>query len=111
MKSFIVAPIILVFVIILSGCGGSGTATDAAPTPISEVDALINQYEKTSGECIRMAKKHTTGDVSVTVLLIVARKTFQDEGVKLQQSAGKMSPQQSQRVAAIATKAAPCLGQ
>ena len=94
----------------LSGCGSDAPETVAAPTPVSELDALINDYEKASTECLRMANKHTTGDVSVTVLLIVARKTFQNDGVKLQQSAGKMSPEQSRRVAAIAAKAAPCLG-
>lgn len=95
----------------LSGCGGDkATGTVVAPTPRNEIDVLIDQYEKASGECLRMAKKHTTGDVSVTVLLIVARKTLQTEGVKLQQSAGKMTPEQTQRVAAIAAKTAPCLG-
>lgn len=113
MKSTILASLTLAAVIAfqLSGCGGDKTTeTAAAPTPRNEVDVMIDQYEKASGDCLRMAKKHTTGDVSVTVLLIVARKTFQTEGVKLQQSAGKMSPEQSQRVAAIAAKTAPCLG-
>lgn len=95
----------------LSGCGGSKPAeTAAAPTPVSEIDALINGYEKASGDCLRMSKKHTTGDVSVTVLLIVARKEFQDDGAKLQQMAARLSPAQAQRVASIANKTAPCLG-
>ncbi|MEO7723732.1 MAG: hypothetical protein ABIU29_03455 [Chthoniobacterales bacterium] len=113
MKPTILAPLTLFIGIAfhLSGCGASGTTdTAAAPTPISELDAMINEYENASSDCLRMAKKHTTGDVSVTVLLIVARKTFQDDGVKLQQSAAKMSPEQSQRVAAIKAKTAPCLG-
>ncbi len=113
MKPTILAPLTLFIIIAfqLGGCGASGTTEPvAAPTPISELDAIINDYDKAASECLRMSKKHTTGDVSVTVLLIVARKTFQDDGAKLQQSAAKMSPEQSQRVAAIAAKAAPCLG-
>ncbi len=113
MKSNILASVTLatVFALQLSGCGGGKTTEPATPAaPRNEIDVMIDRYEDASGDCLRMAKKHTTGDVSVTVLLIVARKTFQTEGAKLQQSAAKMSPAQAQRVAAIAAKTAPCLG-
>ncbi len=112
-KSNILASLTLatVFAFQLSGCGGGKATEPATPAaPRNEIDVTIDRYEDASGDCLRMAKKHTTGDVSVTVLLIVARKTFQNEGVQLQQSAAKMSPAQSQRVAAIAAKTAPCLG-
>ncbi|MBA3650184.1 MAG: hypothetical protein H0W66_01565 [Chthoniobacterales bacterium] len=95
----------------LSGCGASNTAdTAVASTPRNEVDVMIDEYEKASNECLRMSKRHTTGDVSVTVLLIVARKTAQQEQAKLQQAAARMSAAQAQRVAAITAKSAPCLG-
>ncbi len=113
MKSTILASLTFAAVVAfhLSGCGGDKTTATATPSaPRNEIDVTIDQYEKASGECLRMAKKHTTGDVSVTVLLIVARKEFQNEGIKLQKSAGQMTPAQSQRVAAIAAKTAPCLG-
>lgn len=112
MKPNILAALTLVIFIAtqLSGCGASGTTdTATAPTPANEVDVMIDEYEKTSNDCLRLANKHTTGDVSITVLLIVARKTFQDEGAKLL-AGGKMTPLQAQRVAAIAARTAPCLG-
>ncbi len=112
MKPAILAPLILFLAIAieLSGCGVGGSTENAAPAPVSELDATINDYEKVSNECLRLSKKLTTGDVSITVLLIVARKNFQDIGAKLQQSAEKMSPPQARRVAAISAKTAPCLG-
>lgn len=113
MKPTIFASLTLVLAVTLqlSGCGAGGKdETAAAPTPVSELDAMINDYEKASNECLRLARKHATGDVSITVLLIVARKAIEDDKAKLQQAAGKMSPPQTQRMAAITGKAAPCLG-
>ena len=111
-KPSLFAPIILLLVAALglSGCGAGGSTENAASTPFNEIDVVINDYEKLSNECLRLSKKHTTGDVSITVLLIVARKNFQDTAAKLQQAAGKMSPLQAKRVAAISAKTAPCLG-
>ncbi|CAN5491734.1 hypothetical protein BH18VER2_BH18VER2_13310 [soil metagenome] len=112
MKPIILASLIplLAVVLSLSGCGAADSRENAASTPVNEVDAMINDYEKLSHECLRLSKKHSTGDVSVTVLLIVARKDFQDTGARLQQANGKMSPLQAERVAAIAAKTAPYLG-
>jgi len=93
----------------LNGCGG-GAADQPAPTPVSELDALINQYDKLSGECLRLSKKHSNGDLSVTVRLIGAQEGFQDTAAKLKQASGKLTPSQKQRVAEIAAEGAPCLG-
>lgn len=111
-KLTILAPITLFLAVVIgfSGCGAGGSTENAAATPVNEINVAINDYEKLSSDCLRLSKKHTTGDVSITVLLIDARKNFQDTGAKLQQSAGKMSPPQAQRVAAISAKTAPCLG-
>ncbi|MEO7723337.1 MAG: hypothetical protein ABIU29_01410 [Chthoniobacterales bacterium] len=113
MKPTIVAPLLfaILFAFQLSGCGESSTTeTVVASAPRNEADGIIDEYEKASNECLRMSKRHTTGDVSVTVLLIVARKTAQQEQAKLHQAAARMSPAQAQRVAAITAKSAPCLG-
>ncbi len=113
MKSTILASLTLaIFLAIgLSGCGASGKDDAAAiTTPRNEVDVLIDDYEKSSNDCLRLFRKHNTGDVSITVLLIVARKTSEQEAAKLGQAAPKMTPSQAQRVAAIAAKTAPCLG-
>ncbi|HEY3664027.1 MAG TPA: hypothetical protein VGL24_12815 [Chthoniobacterales bacterium] len=112
MKPTIFASLALVLAVALqlSGCGAGGGDGTAAPTPVSEIDATINDYEKASNECLRLTRKHMTGDVSITLLLIAAREAFQDDKGKLQQAAGKLSPPQSHRVAAITEKARPCLG-
>jgi hypothetical protein len=101
--------LVLAVALQLSGCGAGGK-DETAPAPVSEIDVMINDYEKASNECLRLARKHTNGDVSITLLLIVARKAFQDDKAKLQHAAGKLSPPQTQRVAAITEKALPCLG-
>lgn len=112
MKPKICGPFILFLTIAigLGACGGGGSTENAAPTPVNEIDAVIGDYEKFSSECQRLSKKHTDGDVSVTVLLIVARKNFQDTALRLQQTSAKMSPLQARRVAAITAKTAPYLG-
>lgn len=112
MKPTIFASLLFAIVLAfqLSGCGASNTVdTAVASTPRNEVDVLIDEYEKASNECLRISKRHSTGDVSVTVLLIGARETAEQEQAKVQQAAAKMSPAQAQRVAAISAKTAPCL--
>ncbi len=84
-------------------------AEEVAMVPISPLDARINSFEKTTNEYVRLSRKHTTGDVSITVLLIQARKSLQEEKATLQQAAPQMTPQQSEKVAAISAKADPYL--
>ena len=112
MKSNNVASFILIllFAVGFGACGPGGTNDPAATsTPVSEVDMRINDYEKAANEYLRLSKKHTTGDVSITVLLIQARKNLQDKSAKVQEFSAKMTPPQNQRVAAISAKAAPNL--
>ena len=107
---FVAATVAVLFAITLGGCD-SGNDAAASSAPPNEVDAQINTYEKAANEYVRLAKKHTSGDVSVTVLLIDARHSLKDESAKVQQTAAKMTPQQTQRVAAISAKTGPYLPQ
>ncbi|MDQ3200501.1 MAG: hypothetical protein M3Q46_15175 [Verrucomicrobiota bacterium] len=93
----------------LTSCGEAGTSEDTVAAPLSPLEIQINSYEKTANEYIRLSKKHGTGDVSITVLLIQARKSFQDEGAELQKAVPQMTPQQAQRVAEITAETAPYL--
>ena len=114
MKPTILVPLVLAVLLALElgSCGPSGTNVTAAPaTPVSETDAMINDYEKAANEYRRLAKKHTAGDVSITVLLIQARENLQDQSAKVQQAARKLTPQQAQRVVTISAATAPYLQQ
>ncbi len=94
----------------LSGCGqGSPIATVAAPAPVSEVDARINEHEKVANEYVRVAKKMKAGDVSLTVRYLDLGRRTREGAAKLQQEPAKMTPEQTQRVAAISAKTAPYL--
>ncbi len=97
----------------LSGCGqgetnGAGTAT-ASQAPQNEIDFLINDYEKTTTQFVKTARKMKGGDVSLTLHYIDLGKEMRAYQPKLQAAAAKMTPPQSQRVAEIAAKAAPYL--
>lgn len=97
----------------LSGCGqegadgsGSTTVTQAQLTP---QDLLINDYEKTTNQFVKTARKLKGGDVSLTLHYIDLNREMAAWPAKLQAQAGKMTPAQSQRVAEISAKAAPYL--
>lgn len=99
------------FAIELSSCEPENTAnpnsmTAAAPGPLNEVDVLINEYEKSANAYRKVAKKLKDGDVSVTVRYIDMGKELRAWPAKLQQVAGKMTPEQAKRAAAIETSAA-----
>ena len=103
---------VILFAVCLSGCGKESTAEASAAgnaVPISEVDLLINDYEKVTNQYVRMAKKLKGGDMSVTVPYIELGKEIRISSAKLQLIAAKMTPEQAQRVASISAKAAPYL--
>ena len=79
----------------------------AAPSPVSPLDASINDYEKTVTAFVHAAKKLRAGDVSVTMPFIDLGDQIRKEAAKLQTQAAAMTPAQAQRVAAISAKAAP----
>lgn len=98
----------VLFAIELSGCGdgNSSAAGTAAATPVSEVDALINDYEKTGSNYVRLGKKMKGGDVSVTILFMEAEKELKEQETKLQTLSPKLSSGQAKRVAAVKAKLA-----
>lgn len=96
------------FVLYAVGLGGCGQEDNTA-TPISEVDRMINDYEKMANEFVRVAKKHKTGDVSITVKLITDEQIIRREVARLQQESARMTPVQAQRLASISAKTAPFL--
>ena len=100
----------ILFAVGLSSCGQEdGTAATVNSTAISEVDRMINEYEKMANEFVRVAKKHETGDVSITVKLITDEQIIRQKVARLQQESAKMTPVQAQRLASISAKTAPFL--
>jgi hypothetical protein len=108
----ILAPLALVtlFAVGLSSCGKeSATTTTAPPAPLDEVDVKLNDYEKLTNEYARAARRLKGGDLSVAVPYLQLGDQTREESAKLQQISGKMTPQQTQRLADISTKVAPYL--
>ncbi len=108
--------LLLLFAAGLSSCSPQRAAEAEAAAkarssaaPVSELDGAINAYEKTANEFVRVAKKIKGGDVSLTIRYMDLTKSTREAAAKLQQEAGKMSPAQAQRVAAITARAAPYL--
>ena len=102
----------ILFAVWLSGCGKESTAESIAAInagPASELDLMINNYEKVTNQYARVARKLKGGDMSVTVSYIDLGKEIRISSAKLQQIAAKMTPEQVQRVASISAKAAPYL--
>ncbi len=94
----------------LISCGPQTPAAQqpgAAPSPVSPLDAAIDDYEKTVTTFVHVAKKHRAGDFSVTMRYIDLEDQIQKEAAKVQQQAATMTPAQAQRVAAVSAKAAP----
>jgi len=109
----ILAPFALaiLFAVVLGGCGKESpdAATTGTPAPVNEVDIRINAYEKLTNEYVSAAKRFKGGDLSATVPYLDLGKSTREESAKLQQISGKMSPQQTQRLAGISAKVAPYL--
>jgi hypothetical protein len=92
----------------LGGCDDTGKSA-VAPTPVNEVDTMLNGYEAVGKECRRMAKKMREGDVSVTALYISLGHEFRDWPAKHAPLWAKMTPAQAQRAAAITAQTTPDL--
>jgi hypothetical protein len=109
----ILAPLALftLLAIGLISCGKEGEiATTATPSaPLNEVDVKLNDYEKLANEYARAARRFKGGDLSVTVPYLELDGQTREESAKLQQIAGKMTPQQTQRLAEISARVAPYL--
>jgi hypothetical protein len=104
----------IAFALLLAGslgsCGqGNNGGAQAAATPVNEVDAMLDGYEKAGLQCRKMAKKLHEGDVSVTILFLNAGDDFRQYPAKHAQLWAKMTPAQAQRAAQIAAKTAPDL--
>ena len=100
----------ILFAVELSSCGQEdSTAATVNSSPIKEVDRMIDEYEKMANEFVRVAKKHQTGDVSITVKLITDEQIIRQEVARLQQESAKMTPVQAQRLASISARTAPYL--
>lgn len=59
-----------------------------------------------ANEFVRVAKKHKTGDVSITVKLITDEQIIRQEVARLQQESARMTPVQAQRLARISDRTA-----
>ena len=70
---------------------------------------MINDYEKSTNEYVKVAKRLKGGDMSVTMRFIELGKTVREFPAKHQQLWAKMTPAQAQRVATISAKSAPFL--
>jgi type IV pilus biogenesis protein CpaD/CtpE len=105
-------PILLVLILSaafgLSSCGQEAPPAPAVPAaPLTELDRIINEYERAVDEYVKAFKRHQGGDMGVTMLLIQDEDTIKQTGAKLAQKSGEMNPAQKQRMAAIAAKKAP----
>lgn len=103
----------ILFAVELSSCSKespiAATTTTGPPAPVSEVDVMINDYEKVANEYVRVAKRLKGGDMSVTVRYLELDKHTREESAKLQQISVKMTPQQAQRLANISARTVPYL--
>ncbi len=86
------------------------TTTASAALPGShQVEAIINDYEKVSNECVRFSKKLRDGDVSIAVRYLELERRAKEESAQLQQASAQMTTEQAKRVAAISARTAPFL--
>jgi hypothetical protein len=100
----------ILFAVEFSNCSrenASATATPAAP--VNEIDLKINDYEKVANQYAKVSKRLKGGDMSVTVPCIELGKQTREAAAKLQAESPKMTPPQTQRVAAISARMAPYL--
>ncbi|MBA3963239.1 MAG: hypothetical protein H0X40_15250 [Chthoniobacterales bacterium] len=104
----LIAPLLLV----LGGCGEDAPDTTAKKDPhvhLNEIDFMINDYEKAATHFVKTVKKFKAGDVSLTMRYIDEGKGVQDWQAKLQQAGARMTPEETQRAAAISAKVTPDL--
>lgn len=72
---------------------------------------MINDYEKSTNDYLRVSRKLQGGDVSVTVKYIDLGKELRDWPANHQPTWTKMTPQQAQRASSLSAKAAQLLRQ
>ena len=90
--------------------GSTIAALAQAPPPGAyRVEAMINDYEKVSNECVRVSKKLKNGDVSITMRYLDLEKRIREESAQLEQVSAQMTPDQAKRVAVISARTAPYL--
>ncbi len=105
---------IFLVLILYASCGdrnGTTAASADLPPADSQVEAMINNYEKLSSQYIHLSKKLKNGDVSVTVRYIELDKETRQESAQLKQVSNIMTPQQAQRVASISARTAPFMSE
>lgn len=96
---------ILLFALGLSNCSKESPAETATPAvPLTELDRMINDYEKVVDEYVKTNKRHQAGDNGVTIRLMEEEDAITQMVAKLKQKAGEMSPAQAQRVAGISAR-------
>jgi len=67
----------------------------------------MDDYENTSNQLARVARKLRGGDLSLAPRVIQLRQDITDSEAKIQQKSSRMTPPQAQRFAALSAKAAP----
>jgi hypothetical protein len=72
---------------------------------------MINEYEALTDKYASLARRLKGGDMGVTIPYIQMGDSLKEWPAKLQKISGKMTPQQTKRVADITAKVAPYLQQ
>lgn len=97
----------------MAGCGQSSAPQEEIVTqqtgPVDAIDVQLNDYEKLAKEYGRVARKHSNGDVSVTMLYIDLRRQTEASTAKLKQESAQMKVGQARRFAKISATVAPYL--
>jgi len=100
--------LILLLALGLNSCSKEAPPPAVVPAaPLTELDRMINDYERVVDEYVKAFKRHQGGDMGVTMLLLQDEDTIKQMAAKIQQKSGEMNPAQQQRMAAIAAKRAP----
>jgi len=100
--------LVSLFALGLSNCSKEAPPEAAVPAaPLTELDRMINDYERIVDEYVKAFKRHQGGDMAVTMRLLEDEDAMKQIGAKLQQKSAEMNPAQKQRMAAIAAKKAP----
>lgn len=104
---------VLLLVLFFSSCGKKETSTDTKSTDTkkedvksdqsssSDVDGMINEYEKIMKEYVDIVQKVKKGETTQTTRMQELSTKTQEWAKKLAEIAPKLTPQQSQRIADI----------
>jgi hypothetical protein len=97
--------LIILFALGLCNCSKETPTEPASPAaPVTELDRMINDYERVVDEYVKTNKRHQAGDNGVTIRLMEEEDAITQMVAKLKQKAGEMSPAQAQRVAGISAR-------